>query len=204
VVYETLLEKKKRELHLDIGRAMEEVYKDNLEELVGSLAEHFKEGEDYKKAGQYFHLSARKARRASDYLEAIALAKHQVSCLEKLPLSLDLQKQIIDARVNLATLCDMLNHYIEAKDAVAPIIDLAHQLDYGKRLPAIYLAMASYLNFIEEKHNEDEARRYLTDAMRLALEEKDPMSLWRSYYYEGHRHGWNCEFPEENPASIVS
>ena len=42
----------------------------------GSLAEHFKEGGDYEKAAYFFHLSARRARRASAYLEAIASAKN--------------------------------------------------------------------------------------------------------------------------------
>ncbi len=90
----------------------------------------------------------------------------------------------------------MLNHYVEARDAVAPIIDLAHQLDYRKRLPAIYVIMAAYLIMVEERHNEDETRRYLMEAQRLALEEKDYLSLWNAYYYEGVAHGFNCEFAE--------
>ena len=60
VVYDTLLERKKKELHIDIGKAIEEVYKDNLEEMFSALAEHFEEGGDYEKAAQYFHLAARR------------------------------------------------------------------------------------------------------------------------------------------------
>lgn len=56
--------------------------------------------------------------------------------------------------------------------------------------------MACYLNFVEEKHNEDEARHYLTEAMRIALEEKDGFSLWTAYYHEGIRDGFNCEYAE--------
>jgi predicted ATPase len=56
VVYDTLLARKKKELHIDIGRAMEEVYKDVIEEYSGGLAEHFEEGGDYEKAAHYFHL----------------------------------------------------------------------------------------------------------------------------------------------------
>ena len=44
VVYDTLLEKKKKELHLDIGRAIEEVYKDNLEEMVWHPGGTFRRG----------------------------------------------------------------------------------------------------------------------------------------------------------------
>ena len=180
--------------HGDIGRAMEVVYKDALEERSGSLAEHFKEGGDYEKAAQYFHLSARKARRASAYIEAIAFARNEVSCLEKSPMSSEVKKRIIDARVTLSRFYQMLNHYSEGKDAVAPVIDLAHGLDY--RRPAIYVAMAGYLLWIEERIKDDKERQYLTEAKRLALEENDYLSLWMAYYYEGITHGWCSEFSQ--------
>jgi class 3 adenylate cyclase/tetratricopeptide (TPR) repeat protein len=146
VVYGTLLEKKMKELHLDIGQAIEEVHQDNLEEMYGPLAEHFEVGGDYEKAAHYYRLAARKARSASVYIDAIALSKKGVACLEKLPQTQEIQKLIIDARVNLARLCGFLNYYVEGREALAPIIDLSHQLDYRKRLPAIYAAMACYLN----------------------------------------------------------
>jgi tetratricopeptide (TPR) repeat protein len=196
VVYETLLERKKKELHIDIGKAIEEVYKDNLEEMYGALAEHFEQGGDYEKATQYYRWAASRAKRASGYIDAIAFGKKAVACLEKLPKTLEVQKRVIDARVTQANNCVMLNHYVEARDAVAAVIDLAHQLDYRKRLPAIYCAMAAYLIMVEEKHNEDETRHYLMEAQRLAPEEKDYQSLWSAYFYEGIAHGFNCEFAE--------
>ena len=49
---------------------------------------------------------------------------------------------------------------------------------------------------VEERYNDDEARRYLMEAQRLALEEKDYLSLWDAYFYEGVAHAFNCEFAE--------
>ncbi len=63
VVCDTLLDRKKKELHGEIAQAMEEVYKDTLEDRFGKLAEHFKEAEDYEKAAGYFRRSAGKKRR---------------------------------------------------------------------------------------------------------------------------------------------
>jgi TolB-like protein/class 3 adenylate cyclase/tetratricopeptide (TPR) repeat protein len=196
VVYSTLLEKRKRKLHIDIGNAIEEVYKDNLEEMYNPLAEHFDQGGDYEKAATYFHWVQGRARRASAYTEAIAFSKKEVACLEKLPVTIEMQKRIIDARVSLANNCLLPNHYVEARDAVAPIVDLAHQFDYRKRQPAIYGAMAAYLVMVEEKHNDDETRLYLKEAQRLALELKDYPSLWVSYFYEGLAHWFNGEYAE--------
>jgi tetratricopeptide (TPR) repeat protein len=194
VVSETLLARKKKEIHGAIGLAMEEVYKDALEERYGSLAEHFKEGGDYEKATDYFHRATRKARRASAYREAIPFAGNEVSCAEKLPATADVQRRIIDARVTLANIHLMLNHYVEAKDAIAPIIDLARELDYRRRLPAIYVSMAGYLNYVEEKYNEEVSRQYLADAMKIALEEKEYQSFLQAYFLEGQRYLANCEY----------
>ena len=196
VVYDTLLEKKKKGLHLDIGRAIEEVHQDNLEEMYGPLAEHFEGGGDYEKAAQYFGLAETKARSASVYIDAIALSKKGVACLEKLPQTHEIQKQVIDARVVLAYNYLSSNHFAEAREAVAPIINLVQELDYRKRLPAIYNIMASYLLMVEERYNDDEMHHYIRDARRLALEEKDYRSLWYTHYYEGIAKTFNCEFAE--------
>jgi tetratricopeptide (TPR) repeat protein len=194
VVYGTLLESKKKDLHIDIGRAIEEVYKDNLEEMYSALAEHFEEGGDCEKAAQYFRLAARKARRTGAYTHALAFSRKGVACLEKLPQTVEVQKRVIDARVTVANNCLFLNHYAEARDAVAPVVELVHQLDYRRRLPAIYVFMAAYLTMVEERYSEAEARRYLVEAQRLAPEEKDYFSLFNAYYHEGLAHAFNCEF----------
>ncbi len=192
VVYDTLLERKKRELHLDIGNAMEEVYKDALEEQFGNLAEHFKEGGDYEKAARYFRRSAGKASRASAYLEAIPLAKNVISCLEKLSITTEVQKRIIDWRLNLANIYGAINYVVEMKDVVVPVIDLAHELNYRKS--ATYIIIAAYLDLVEEKF--EEADRYRTEGMNLALEEKDYLVLGSAYNPKGYKHGWFCEFKE--------
>ena len=146
VVYDSLLEKKKKELHLDIGRAMEEVYHDNPEEKYNALAEHFEEGGDFEKAAQYFDLTQERAIRKSAILDAIAFSSKRVACLEKLSSSVELQKRVIDARITLAKNYMMINHYVEARDAVAPVVDIVHRFDYRKNLPAIYGIMAAYLH----------------------------------------------------------
>jgi class 3 adenylate cyclase/tetratricopeptide (TPR) repeat protein len=196
VVFETLLERKKKEIHVDIGKAIEEVYKDNLEEMYSALAEHFEGGGDCEKASQYFLLAQERALRRSAYTDAIAFTRKEVACLEKLPSTVEVQKRVIDARVTLANNVRLLSRYVDARDAVASVFDLAHQLDYRKRLPAIYLVMTDYLINVEERHNEDETRWYLKEAQRLAQEEQDYPSLWRAYYQEGLAHTFDCEFAE--------
>jgi class 3 adenylate cyclase/tetratricopeptide (TPR) repeat protein len=196
VIYSTLLEKKKKELHINIGKAIEKVYKDNLDEMVSPLAEHFEQGGDYEKAGQYFLLAQDRARLTSSSLDAITFSKKAVACLEKLPQTQEVQKLIIDARVALANNFIVIDHHTEARNAIVPIIELARQLDYRKRLPAIYVTMVAYLSMVEERYNDDDARWYLKEALKLALEEKDYLSLWLAYFHEGRTHYYNGEFAE--------
>ena len=63
VVYDSILARKKKNLHEAIGKAIEEVYKENLGEYYGPLAEHFIAGESYEKGAEYSRLEARPRKR---------------------------------------------------------------------------------------------------------------------------------------------
>ncbi len=64
VAYGSLLAPRRRLLHDLVGRAMEELYADRLEEFAGDLAHHFEQGEVWPKAFAY-------ARRAGDRARAL-------------------------------------------------------------------------------------------------------------------------------------
>jgi class 3 adenylate cyclase/tetratricopeptide (TPR) repeat protein len=64
VAYGSLLAPRRRLLHALVGRAMEELYADRIEEFAGDLAHHFEAGEVWPKAFEY-------ARRAGDRARAL-------------------------------------------------------------------------------------------------------------------------------------
>lgn len=87
VVYETLLERKKKELHTNIGRAMEEVYKDALEERFGSLADHFShssDSTDLAKAVKYGEMAAQRATSVYAFGETVKLLDQSIKVQEVL------------------------------------------------------------------------------------------------------------------------
>ena len=108
------------------------------------LAEHFVESESYGKGAEYSKLAGRKAARASSHKDAIDYAKKGVSCLERLPKTDANQKKVIDARTVLAGYYVTSSRLVEAKEAVAPVVNLALQLNYKKRLPGIHIAIGLY------------------------------------------------------------
>ena len=149
VVYGSILGKKRRELHGEIGKGMEGLYKDSLAEHYEVLAEHFFVSENYAKAADYSKLAAKKAEKAASLPDAIVHAQKRVTCREKLTTTDEGQKKIIDARTTLGLYLNQLNHYNEAKEVIDPIIDLAIKQDYKKRICQIRTIQGVYHYMME-------------------------------------------------------
>jgi len=145
------------------------------------LAEHFFEGENYEKAEEYLRLSGKEARRKSAFLNAISCAEKGVTCAERLSESEAGQRKLVDARTFLAGYHMSINHHVEAKQAVAPIVELAQRMDFQKRLPTIYVALGTYSLLIDEDF--PKGIQHLNEALRISQERKDYFSMWSAYWF---------------------
>ncbi len=192
VVYDSILAKRKKKLHEEIGNAIEQLYEDNLSKYYEVLAEHYFLSENYSKAAEYSKLASRKAERAASLNDAIIYSKKRVTSLEKLPRSDDVQKQIIDSRTVLGLYLTQLNYHIEAKEAIDPIIDLTIKHNYKKRLCQIYTILGSYHLFVEE--NFPRAFMDFGEALKISEEIRDNTTSFFASYWFGLALGWNCEF----------
>jgi predicted ATPase len=192
VVYDSILAKRKKKLHEEIGNAIEELYKDNLSEHYEVLAEHYFLGENYLKGAEYSRLAGRKAEKAASFNDAIAHAKKRVTSLERIPQTEGVQKQVIDARTALGLYMAQMNHFTEAKEAINPIIDLAIKHNYKRRLCQIYTILGAYHFFVGE--NFPEAFKVWEEALKISEEVKDIVTSVLANYYFGCGLGSNCEF----------
>jgi class 3 adenylate cyclase/tetratricopeptide (TPR) repeat protein len=192
VVYDSILAKKKKEIHEEIGKGIEELYKDNLTEHYGVLVEHFFLSENYAKAAEHSRLAAKKAEKAASFPDAIAHAQKRIACLEKLPMRDENQKKIIDARTSLGLYLATLNRYIEAKEAIDPIIDLAIKQDYKRRLCQIRTIQGVYHYMVEEDF--PEAYQAFEEALKISGEVQDILTSFFSSHWFGMALGYNCEF----------
>ena len=68
-----------------------------------------------------------------------------------------------------------MNYFVEAKEAIDPIIDLAIKRDYKRRLCQIYTILGAYYWFGEE--NYPEAFKAFEEALKISEEVKDIVSL---------------------------
>jgi class 3 adenylate cyclase/tetratricopeptide (TPR) repeat protein len=192
VVYESILAKRKKKLHEEIGNAIEELYKNNLNEHYEVLAEHYFLSENYSKSADYSRLAGKKAEKAASFNDAIAYAKKRVASLERLTQTKDVEKQIIDARTALGLYMAQMTYFVEAKEAIDRIIDLAIKRDYRRRLCQIYTILGSYYLFVED--NYPEVFKALEQALKISEEVKDIVSLVLASYWYACALGWNCEF----------
>jgi predicted ATPase len=175
VVYDSILAKRKKELHNKIGQSIEQVYKDNLHDHYGVLAEHFVIAKNYKKGAAYCRLAAKKAEKAVALNDAIAYGEKQVICLERLPRSKELEKNIIDAKTVLGLFFAQMSHWGRAKAIFDSIVKLAEDTDYKRRIAHIYCI----LGFCSGFQNEDVTNglQYLKKALKIGLELSDPLAL---------------------------
>ena len=183
VVYDSILTKKRKQLHEKIAGTIEDIYKSDICYHYGVLANHYIASESYEKGAEYARLEAKRYQKSALFKDAIEYAKKMVSCLEKIPKTDEIQKRIIDARVMLATYDLNLNYHTEAKEAVEPIVDLAVGLNYQKKLPGIYLAIGLYYIWVEEDFKK--GGLYLKEVFDISTRVEDFLALWLGNYELG-------------------
>jgi class 3 adenylate cyclase/tetratricopeptide (TPR) repeat protein len=185
VVYESILAKRKKKLHEEIGNAFEELYKDN-------LSEHYFLSDNYLKSAEYSRLAGRKAEKAASLNDAIVFAKKRIASIEQLQRTEDMEKKIIDARAVLGLYMTQMNYHAEAKEAIDPIVDLATKHDYKRRLCQIYAILGTYHLMVED--NYPDAFKSLEKALNISGEVKDFVASFFANYWLGLSLGWACEF----------
>jgi len=192
VVYDSILTRRKKGLHDDIGNAIEELHKDNLSEHYGVLAEHYITSENYKKGANYCKLAAKKAEEKISIKECVAYSEKRVACIERLTQTEEVQKNLIDARTALGLYYVNINGHSEAKEAVSPIIDLAKKRGNKRRLAQIHTILGTYYFGVEE--NYPMSFKHFEEALKISKEIKDIVSSVLASAWFGIALAYDCDF----------
>jgi class 3 adenylate cyclase/tetratricopeptide (TPR) repeat protein len=102
VAYNSLLLKRRKEIHEQIGKAIEELYPERLEELYKLLAYHYARSESKEKAIEYALLAGDRAARFYANVEAKSYYDQALTIVQTLPTSPSTQRWRIDATLKLA------------------------------------------------------------------------------------------------------
>jgi class 3 adenylate cyclase/tetratricopeptide (TPR) repeat protein len=192
VVYESILTKRKKELHEKTAEAIEELYKDNMYEYYEVLVEHYIKGENYEKGAEYSRLAERKSEKSVLLNDAIEYSKKRIFCLEKLTVTVDAQENLIDTRIMLGLYCLQMDYPVEAKDVIAPIMNQALKTENKKWMCRINIITGRYYGMVED--NVPEAIRHLEIALKIAEEINDSISMVLANNFLSQLLALNCEF----------
>jgi len=192
VVYDSILTRRRTRRHEDIGDAIEGLHRDNLREHLEVLAEHYVLGENYSKGAEYSRLAGRKAEKTASLNGAIAFARKSVACVERLPRTREVERQIIEARVLLGLYLVQMYCHVDAKAAIEPVIDFARKHNYKKRLAQMCAILGNYFYQVEENYNE--SFRAFEEALRTSEEVNDLITGILASAGIGGALAWNCDF----------
>ncbi len=165
VVYESILNKKKKKLHEEIGNAVEKLYADRIEEQYELLAHHYALSEHWKKAVHFGRLAAEKAHKLSQFQQAVSTYEQTVEWLLKLPENKTRQESLVDIQQEICWSYIGLGQFEKAEDIGLRAETTAKSLDDRVRLGITYLGIGTaYVyrgNFKKTEHYSLQAIDYL-------------------------------------------
>jgi tetratricopeptide (TPR) repeat protein len=170
VAYNSVLLKRRKEIHEKIGAAIEEIYADRLEMYYEMIAYHYSRSRNYRKAYHYLKLSGDKAARKHSSLEAVCAYKNALESLDRLPDSEWTQKEKLEI-VHLTDFPMLQSGY--PQDAL-PILELGEKLSIelkdNRSLAMLHARMGSHYAFIGKPQV---GIKYAQSAMVAAQEFQD-------------------------------
>ncbi|MFB0522011.1 MAG: adenylate/guanylate cyclase domain-containing protein [Desulfatiglandales bacterium] len=144
VAYDSLLLKKRREIHEKVGEAIEELYPDRLEEFYEMLAHHYSRSENSEKAYQYLKLAGNKATRSYSNWEAFRFYKEAINLLKKLSEIEENKRRGIEVRVLIAGPMRALAYPESSLQILEEGERLSEELGDQRSLAKLYAAIGCY------------------------------------------------------------
>jgi tetratricopeptide (TPR) repeat protein len=144
VAYNSLLLKRRKEIHGRIGQAIEELYADRLEEFYEMLAHHYSRSENSEKAYQYLELSGNKATRNYAKWEALRHYQDAIDILNTWPATEENKRKGIEIRLLMSTPM----RYLSYPEGSLPVLEEGERLSRevgDERSLAQFYSLISFL-----------------------------------------------------------
>jgi len=189
VIYKSLLAPRRRALHGIVGRSIEELYGDQLEEQAGILAYHYCRSEDQDSAIKYALLAGDRAARVYANAEASTYYDQALAVARSLTASPERQRAEIDASIKRASVSTTAEALEQDRQNLEQALGLAEGLADEPRVAQVvyWLGRVAYVRGAFQLATEY-AERSLGIADRLGDERlaAPPVNLMgRSYYLMG-------------------
>jgi len=170
VAYNSLLLKRRKEIHEKIGGAIEKLYAERLEEFYEMLAYHYSRSDSLEKACQYSRLSGEKAETNYSHREACDFYKGAIDLLNKLPETEENKKEKLEVLGSLGAPLAFLGFPEGSLGMLQQGERLAKELGDERRLAGFYNAMGMYYS---HRGDPQLGIKYSEDAFKEARKNRD-------------------------------
>ena len=164
VAYQTLLLQRRKVLHDQVGKAIEELYKDRFEEQVNLLCHHFSLAENWPKAVYYGRQVAEKATRLCQYHEAVTMLEQIQAWLLRLPEDQARQENLTDALLQQERLYETLGQREKQQAIIDQLLSLLQPTDDRASLAEVYVRQGELCTQVGRF---DEAEHVLSEALTI-------------------------------------
>jgi class 3 adenylate cyclase/tetratricopeptide (TPR) repeat protein len=193
VAYASLLQERRRALHLRVLEALERRHALQPSEEVEGLARHALGAEAWDKAATYLRQAGRRTVARSSYGAAAGLFREALRALERLPETPDTLAQAIDARLELRIALIPLGRYQDVLAVMGEAEGLATRLGDPARLGRVLCDICARLRNVAGEHRQaiDVGRR----ALAIAAESGDRELEREAQYRTGQAYFAIGDFP---------
>ena len=181
-VYNTLLHKRKVEIHKAIGKTIEKIYTDKPEEFYETIAHHSFLGEDWQRAYKYNREAGLKAHSFSAYEEEQRYFEASIEALKNLPRTKVHIVEEIDLRFNMRAALFPLGRHDEWAEHIKKAEALSKEVGDDIRLASSYNYSSTHF-WIRGQHKK--AISFCEDALSLAESTGDFPVLITSTFHLG-------------------
>jgi class 3 adenylate cyclase/predicted ATPase len=192
VAYGSLLVERRQPLHERTAQAIEELYRDGLDEHYGELAHHYGRTENVPKAVEYLHLAGEQAAQRSAYAEAVSQLSRGVELVATLPESRERARQELSLQIALGeTLMATQGFAVpEVEQAFVRARNLCEQVGEA---PQLFRALAGQYFFRLARAEHERAGELAEELLRLAQGTQEPAHLLVAHLAMGATSYWRGE-----------
>jgi tetratricopeptide (TPR) repeat protein len=185
VAYNSLLLKRRKEIHEKIGNAIEELYAERLEEFYEMLAYHYSRSDSLEKGIRYSRLSGEKAEQNYAHKEACDFCKSALDLLNQLPETTENKKEKMEILYLMRYPLMFLAYPEGSLGMLQEGERLSKELGDEGYLARFYYAMSMYDSY---KGHPQSAMKYSEDAFEKSRKNQDielmvPVASGLSHFY---------------------
>ncbi|MEJ2164204.1 MAG: tetratricopeptide repeat protein [Desulfobacterales bacterium] len=170
VAYDTLLLKRRKELHRLVGNAIEELFQDRLEEHLELLMYHYALAENWRKAVHFGCQAAEKTRRLSQFQDAVKIYEEVLVWLGQLPDDLENQEIRIDILLQQERLYEILGQREHQQKIIHKLLSKPDIPDDPARLAEVKIRQGDLFTQLGQF---DKAEHALQEALRIRRQISD-------------------------------